>query len=611
MNRESALLTVAVLLSAASRLFAQDSAWVAEGLQGKAVYSLALGQTPRTLFAATSDGFFRSTEAERWTQLQTPGIFPEFVAVDPSNAETVYAGGLGGLFRSIDSGSHFRMLSSMPVRCLAIDPAAPTTLYVGSGYTFDATTASAGTVHKSTNGGASWSDLNTTSLVDGIASLVLDPRRPGIVYAGASIYYDYPGYPPAPRTAHEALIGTDDGGVDWSRLLPGSGIVEVRALAVDPQLGTVYAGTGNSVFRSGNFGADWTRSEIGLGLTVAGIQALVVDPANPTTLYAGTNLAGVFRSLDGGSTWTPMNDGLFDDETFGNSGLFIHSLVLDPAAGVLRAGTENGVFAIRPASPSPACTPTAEHLCLLGGRYRATVMAQIPDWRRGFEVGRGAVLDQADRFGSFSFPDFTGDPAFPEVVVKIVDPGTGREVWVFHGSLTGLPYILTVTDTATGRIETYTNDAKNHLCGAADTSAFFDEANDPCFGCWDYLRDANVGSGWMPEETGTLSLLGGRFSVTLSAYSARHNRTEPGTAAGADRYGYFSLPGFTGDPSFPEVYVKMVDFRAVTGKFWVFYSGVTSLDYTLTVTDSVTGAVRVYESAASFCGGADTEAFTD
>jgi hypothetical protein len=227
-------------------------------------------------------------------------------------------------------------------------------------------------------------------------------------------------------------------------------------------------------------------------------------------------------------------------------------------------------------------------------------------------VTRGSVAQQADRFGFFSFPDFTGDAAFPEVAVKMVDPGTGRGVWVFHGSLTGLPYILSITDTATGHIETYTNDAQNRLCGGADTSAFFDEANDPCLGCWDYAMAATVGSeGWMPDN-GTLSLLGGRFSVTLSAYSVRHNRTDSGTAiAGTDRYGYFSLEGFTGDPRFPEVYVKMVDFRAVTGKFWIFYSGLTSLDYTLTVTDNATGAVRVYESAASFCGGADTAAFTD
>ena len=54
----------------------------------------------------------------------------------------------------------------------------------------------------------------------------------------------------------------------------------------------------------------------------------------------------------------------------------------------------------------------------------------------------------------------------------------------------------------------------------------------------------------------------------------------------------------------------MVDFRK-SGKFWFFYSGLTSLDYILTVTDSVTGAIETYESTAPFCGAADTDAFRD
>jgi hypothetical protein len=594
-----------VLFGATFPLLAGDGQWTSEGLQGKAVYSLAIGKPPRTLFAGTGYGVFRSSEAGAWTQLS--GLFPDAIAVDPSDAETVYAGNSSGLFKSTDNGDHFDMLSSVSIRCMAIDPAARSTLYVGSGYTYDDSTVSVGAVHKSTDGGVSWSALNTTSLVDGIAALVLDPRRPGTVYAGASVYYDYPGYPPAPATEKRAVIGTVDGGAGWSALLDGSGlgIVDVPALAIDPQAGTVYAGAG-SVFRSGSFGAEWTRAEIGLGLNVLGINALVVDPATPTTLYAGTTLAGVFRSVDGGVTWAPMNDGLFDDKTYGNSGLWVHSLVLDPADGVLRAGTENGVFAVRPAVPSPPCTPAAEHLCLLGGRYRATVMAQIPDWRRDFRVAQGTVVQQGDRFGSFSFPSFTGDASFSEVVVKVVEPSSDPVVWVFYGGLTNLPYILTVTDTTSGQIETYTN-LQNRLCGGADTAAFFDDGS----GDWDYGHSASA-AGRARSENGALSLLGGRFSVTLSAFSKRHNRTEPGVAIpGTDRYGYFSLPGFTGDPNFPEVFVKMVDFTAITGNFWFFHTGLTDLDYALTVTDLVTGAVRTYESSGDFCAGADVLAFTD
>jgi len=57
--------------------------------------------------------------------------------------------------------------------------------------------------------------------------------------------------------------------------------------------------------------------------------------------------------------------------------------------------------------------------------------------------------------------------------------------------------------------------------------------------------------------------------------------------------------------------VKMVDFSAVNGNFWFFYTGLTNLAYTLTVTDSVTGAIRTYASARPYCGGADIRAFTD
>jgi hypothetical protein len=292
-----------------------------------------------------------------------------------------------------------------------------------------------------------------------------------------------------------------------------------------------------------------------------------------------------------------MSDGLADDPTYGYSGLRVSSLALDPASDALYAGTENGVFAIRPDAPSPACEPAPDHLCLLGGRLRVTVMAQHP---RSFLIARGVATEQANRFGAFSFPTFTGDAALPEVVVKVVEPSQGGAVWIYHGSLTSLPYILTVTDTTTGQIETYTNDRLSPFCGGVDDLAF-----DPS--PWDYRQPAGGEPAAAAGQT-TLSLLGGRFSATLSA----RDGTQPGVAiAQTDAYGYFSLPGVTGDPSYPEVYVKMIDFRPVTGAFWIFYTGLTHADYRLTVTDSVTGTVRVYESGTPLCGGADTNAFTD
>lgn len=81
-------------------------------------------------------------------------------------------------------------------------------------------------------------------------------------------------------------------------------------------------------------------------------------------------------------------------------------------------------------------------------------------------------------------------------------------------------------------------------------------------------------------------------------------------AAQNDLFGYFSLPELTGNPANPEVFVKMLDGTPVNGKLWVFYGGLTDLEYTLTVTDTVSGTSREYhKDPGSACGGFDTEAF--
>lgn len=116
----------------------------------------------------------------------------------------------------------------------------------------------------------------------------------------------------------------------------------------------------------------------------------------------------------------------------------------------------------------------------------------------------------------------------------------------------------------------------------------------------------------------SMPLLDGRFLVTMTATDPRSGKTTTGRGvAQGVRYGYFSLPEFTGDSDFPEVIVKMVDATASPppfgGSFWFFYSPLTDVQYTLTVTDNVSGRVRTYSNTlggpGQLCGGADTNAF--
>ena len=116
----------------------------------------------------------------------------------------------------------------------------------------------------------------------------------------------------------------------------------------------------------------------------------------------------------------------------------------------------------------------------------------------------------------------------------------------------------------------------------------------------------------------SLVLLKNRFRVTLAATDPRTGRTTTGRGTSqGDRYGFFSLPDFSGAPYSPEVVVKMADATGLAppfgGSYWFFYSSLTDVQYTLTVTDQLTGKVRTYSKITGgsglLCGGADTSAF--
>ena len=241
-----------------------------------------------------------------------------------------------------------------------------------------------------------------------------------------------------------------------------------------------------------------------------------------------------------------------------------------------------------------AFRPGAERLCLAGGRYAVELIAgqsRVED-----HLATARTLN--DRSGYFSLPFITGDPELPEVVVKMLPDGTfGPGAPIFYTSLTTLPFVMRVTDTVTGGTKEYRNDSGQPLCGGADIA----------FGASLAAEFIPLAASAPTSSDGELRLLGDRYLLTLAARHPRTGRAATGHGVFRnDRFGYFSFPGLTGDADFPEVFVKMLDFRSITGTFLLFHAGLTSLDYTLTVTDTVTGAVRTYGSPGDFCGHVET-----
>jgi photosystem II stability/assembly factor-like uncharacterized protein len=559
------------------------------GIQEVSVRSLAIDPTdPSVVFGAGPLGIYETGNGgEMWGEPIPRSPVSEVVVIDPTDRSTLYAAGSLGVHKSTDGGRTWQTNGSLAeqIAALVIDPNDPRRLFAGFRR-----------LHGSLDGGESWRTL--VSPEDDYSASYYTPRLSSIAFAPSNTATVY-----AAGSADRGFVyRSDDGGNSWSEPtdLHNLWVTTLAVDSCDPH--RLQAGGFGGVQRSVDGGRTWSASALEEGQPYQNVVvALAGDPRHSSSFFAGTS-SGLFWTNDRGVSWKRFEPAL--DES-------IQSLALDSSGRFLYAGTERGVFTLE--RNFETCRDGPDRLCLVGAKYQVSVTARD---RTGTPI-TGRAIAEGDSFGYFSFPDVTGDPDFPEVFVKMVNasghpPPYGGHDWVFHSSLTDLDYTVTVLETDTGRVRTYdAGDSESLTCGRADASAFER----------DCAAAAESFAASMPPERiaaasgAELSLLSGRFRATVRAADPRTGHIADGTAlAKGDRFGYFSLPSFTGDPSFPEVFVKMADATAQSGGyFWVFHTGLTDLDYTLTVTDQVTGAVRTYSGGATdgtrLCGSADTMAF--
>ena len=127
------------------------------------------------------------------------------------------------------------------------------------------------------------------------------------------------------------------------------------------------------------------------------------------------------------------------------------------------------------ASSTLDVTVTDPTVLRLNAAHTFDLTLTATDPRTG-NVGSGQVIGQNDVYGYFSIPSVSGNAGNPEVIVKMVDAtGIGQNYWVFYGCMTDLEYTLSVTETATGIVKTYSKDAARP-CGQFDTSGFLPTA---------------------------------------------------------------------------------------------------------------------------------------
>jgi hypothetical protein len=238
------------------------------------------------------------------------------------------------------------------------------------------------------------------------------------------------------------------------------------------------------------------------------------------------------------------------------------------------------------------CKASSTTLCLQKSRFRVEAFFQ-----NQFDGSSGSAraIKSTDVAGFFYFYDKSNF----ELMIKMLD--FGDVIKVFYGELTNLHFTITVTDTRTGQVKTYSNTAGD--CGGIDQAAFSHALVAPAQAPGS-LKARPAPAGSCKNGPNTLCFLNGRFKAEVDWRNQFDGRS--GKAGGIRSSDVTGLFYFT-DASNIELVVKMLDFG---GPVKLFYGALSDLEYTLHVTDLSTGVTKDYfNPAGRFCGGLDDNAF--
>ena len=267
--------------------------------------------------------------------LGPPGNRTIAAAGIPGDPLVYYVGAAsGGIWKTVDGGIHWRpIFDDEPVSsigALAVAPSDANTVWAGTGETFLRSHISMGWgAFKSTDAGETWqrAGLERTAR---IGRIVIHPTDPNIVYVAAL------GHAFGPQR-ERGIYRTTDGGETWERVLfvdESTGGIDIAMSPEDPDVlfaatwqivmhtwGRTSGGPGSGIWRSVDGGDTWTRLEgHGLPTHPFGKVGLAMTPADPSRVYAlietgrGTPWKGeptdegaLWRSDDLGATWELIN----------------------------------------------------------------------------------------------------------------------------------------------------------------------------------------------------------------------------------------------------------------------------------------------------------------
>ncbi len=244
----------------------------------------------------------------------------------PGDPNTFYFGAVdGGVWKTSNAGVTWTpTFDNQPVGsigAIAVAPSNPKIIYVGTGESdIRSNLASGDGVYRSIDGGQTWQNIGLGDTRQ-ISRIVVDPQNADIVYVGALGH----AYGPNPQ---RGVFKTTDAGAHWTKTLdrgPETGIADLAIATDRPNIlfaaawnthrppWSTYApidASGSGIFRSEDGGNSWTRLT-GPGMPDGdwGRPAVAVSPDGKRVyaLIDDGKKSGLYRSDDGGDTWTLKN----------------------------------------------------------------------------------------------------------------------------------------------------------------------------------------------------------------------------------------------------------------------------------------------------------------
>jgi len=247
------------------------------------------------------------------------------VAGLPGDPDTFYFGAVaGGVWKTTDGGATWAPLTDgtpiSSVGALAVAPSDHNVIYVGSGEAAPRGDMTHGDgVYKSVDGGKTWTQVGLADSRQ-IGALIVDPHNADVVLVAAF------GHAFGPNK-ERGVYRTTDGGKSWTRVLYRDEETGAIDVSFDPgNANIVYAalwqarrqpwnfssgGPGSGLYRSTDGGLTWTHlTGNGLPSGILGRIHVSVSAADPKRVYAmiEAHEGGLYRSDDGGAHWARVSD---------------------------------------------------------------------------------------------------------------------------------------------------------------------------------------------------------------------------------------------------------------------------------------------------------------